>query len=124
MYTHKISLCLLSALATAIAGPTVHLAGDSTMVSTGNNDGTRGWGAFLSDHISLPVVNNAVAGRSARSFTREGKFQVMAGNVKPGDFVVMEFGHNDGGPRYPEDGRRACDPVNNDYSTTCKTIYK
>lgn len=124
MHAHKTGRCLLAALATVLAAPTVYLAGDSTMVSTGNNDGTQGWGAYLPDYISLAVVNNAVAGRSARSFTREGRFTAMAANVKSGDYVVLEFGHNDGGSLSTDNGRTDCNPVNNDYSTTCQTTYK
>lgn len=119
----------LAALATlassAFAAPTVYLAGDSTMVATGNNDGTEGWGAFLPDYISLAVVNDAVAGRSARSFTREGRFEAMAENVHSGDYVVIEFGHNDGGSLTPTDnGRTDCNPVDGDYSVTCQTTYE
>lgn len=105
--------------------PKVYLAGDSTMVATGNNDGTAGWGKYLPDYISLQVLNYAVAGRSARSYTREGRFNTLASLVTAGDYVVIEFGHNDGGSITPTDnGRTDCNPVNSDYATTCKTTYK
>ena len=118
-------LALAVAASSAWATPTVYLAGDSTMVATGNNDGTQGWGADLPNYISLAVVNDAIAGRSARSFTREGRFTAMAANVKSGDYVVIEFGHNDGGSLTPTDnGRTDCNPVNNNYATTCQTTYK
>jgi lysophospholipase L1-like esterase len=42
-------------------------------------------------------VNDAIAGRSARSYTREGRFNNIAGVLKAGDWVIIEFGHNDGG---------------------------
>ncbi|KAK4551464.1 hypothetical protein LTR86_011156 [Recurvomyces mirabilis] len=95
------------------------------MVATGNNDGTAGWGAFLPEFLTLPVVNEAVAGRSARSFTREGRFGAIANNVTNGDFVVIEFGHNDGNPLVPVDnGRSDCSPMNGTgYDTTCTTTY-
>lgn len=93
------------------------------MVATGNNDGTEGGGAFLPDYISLSVVNDAVAGRSARSFTREGRFDAMAEDVQSGDYVVMKFGHNDGGSLSTDNGRTDCSPVDGDYSTTCETTY-
>ena len=98
---------------TAAATPKLYLAGDSTMVATGNADGTQGWGAPLVNLVNLPVVNNAIAGRSARSFTREGRFTAMAQNVQAGDFVVIEFGHNDGGSLTPTDNGYAeawCSP--------------
>ena len=49
----------------------------------------------------------------------------MASNVKSGDYVVIEFGHNDGGSLSPTDnGRTDCNPVNDNYATTCQTTYK
>jgi rhamnogalacturonan acetylesterase len=132
------------AAAATLAAPTVFLAGDSTMTAKGNNDGTAGWGVFLNNYTTLAIENDAVAGRSARSFTREGRFTVMAGthiysdlqaqkygltslaNVKSGDCVVIEFGHNDGGTlsSTSDNGRTDCSPVNNNYATTCSTTYK
>lgn len=120
------SILTLSLLPFALAVPKVYLAGDSTMVATGNNDGTAGWGAFLPNFVSLPIINKAFAGRSARSFTREGRFGAIANNVTKGDFVVIEFGHNDGNNLVPVDnGRSDCTPVNGTgYDTTCTTTYK
>jgi rhamnogalacturonan acetylesterase len=55
------------------------------------------------------VVNKAVAGRSARSYTDEGRFTTLIDSVVPGDFVIIEFGHNDGGSLTPTDnGRTDC----------------
>ncbi|KAJ6593396.1 Rhamnogalacturonan acetylesterase [Mycena capillaripes] len=108
----------------AASAVTVYLAGDSTMTPNGNNDGTAGWGKFLPDYESLTVVNNAIAGRSARSFTREGRFTAMATNVKAGDYVVIEFGHNDGGSLTPTDnGRTDCAVGAAGYATTCSTVF-
>jgi rhamnogalacturonan acetylesterase len=116
---------ILAAAGSVCAAPTVFLAGDSTMTAKGNNDGTAGWGVYLNQYINLTVTNNAIAGRSARSFTREGRFDAMAPNVKAGDYVIIEFGHNDGGSLTPTDnGRTDCNPVDNNYATTCKTTYK
>lgn len=58
----------------------------------------------------MPVVNKAMGGRSARSYTNEGRFTEIAGLVKSGDIVVIEFGHNDGGsPNSASDnGRSDC----------------
>ncbi|EME40819.1 carbohydrate esterase family 12 protein [Dothistroma septosporum NZE10] len=109
----------------AAIAETVHLTGDSTMVATGNNDGTEGWGAFLPNYTSLAVSNEAIAGQSARSFTREGRFAAVVATIKQGDYVVIEFGHNDGGSLSPTDnGRTDCNP--NDaagYAATCQTTY-
>lgn len=84
-----------------------------------------GWGAYLTNYISLTVVNSAIAGRSARSYTREGRFTTLANTVKSGDYVVIEFGHNDGGTLTPTDnGRSDCAVGSAGYATTCSTTYK
>jgi rhamnogalacturonan acetylesterase len=49
------------------------------------------------DSSKATVNNSAIAGRSARSFTEEGHFDGIAEVLNPGDWVVIEFGHNDGG---------------------------
>ncbi|CAD0084747.1 unnamed protein product [Aureobasidium vineae] len=78
-----------------VAGQTVYLAGDSTTAPGGGGEGTEGWGQYLHYSLKIPVVNKAFAGRSARSFTREGRFDEIGKLIKKGDFVVIEFGHND-----------------------------
>lgn len=78
---------------------TVWLCGDSTMAPGGGHNGTEGWGQYLQyslDSSRIRVNNSAYAGRSARTFTREGRFQAIISKVQPGDWVVIEFGHNDG----------------------------
>jgi rhamnogalacturonan acetylesterase len=80
--THTMGAIALAAISTTLAAPTIFLAGDSTMTAKGNNDGTAGWGAFLNNYTTLAIENDAIAGRSARSFTREGRFTTMAASVK------------------------------------------
>ena len=46
-----------------------------------------GWGQYLAQYLTLPVVNDAIAGRSARSYTVEGRFTTLINTVKSGDFV-------------------------------------
>jgi rhamnogalacturonan acetylesterase len=81
---------------------TVWLCGDSTMAPGGGHNGTEGWGQYLQYSLDsdprtgIRVNNSAYAGRSARTFTREGRFQAVLDKVMPGDWVVIEFGHNDG----------------------------
>jgi rhamnogalacturonan acetylesterase len=58
--------------------------------------------------INIPVVNEAIGGRSARSYTVQGRFQAIVDAVKPGDFVVIEFGRNDGGNYSNPNGRPDC----------------
>ncbi|CAK1367088.1 Rhamnogalacturonan acetylesterase [Cercospora beticola] len=121
MHPRKLCSCLLAA--TSALAAKIYLAGDSTTATIAGADGTQGWGTYLKDRVSLEVVNNAIGGRSTRSFTREGRFTAMANNVAKGDFVVIEFGHNDGGGLSTDNGRSVCGVVNNDYSTTCQTTY-
>jgi len=92
--------------------PTVYLAGDSTEAPGGGGNGTEGWGQYLHysfDPTKIYINNSAVAGRSARSYTREGRFATIAGVLNPGDWVIIEFGHNDGGsaPSAASDNGRA-----------------
>lgn len=46
--------------------------------------------------MNIEVVNLARGGRSARSYTREGLFDALVTQIVAGDYVVIEFGHNDG----------------------------
>ncbi|KAF2096388.1 SGNH hydrolase [Rhizodiscina lignyota] len=98
------------------AMPTVYLAGDSTMAK-----GIQRWGVFLQYSLNIPVINAAISGRSARSYTNEGRFQEIADVVKPGDWVIIEFGHNDGGSLVPVDNGRTDCP--GDGAETCYTVY-
>jgi rhamnogalacturonan acetylesterase len=68
-----------------------------------------GWGDWLPYSLSLSLVNKAIGGRSARSFTVENRFAEISKLVQPGDFVVIEFGHNYGGsPKSNDNGRSDC----------------
>ncbi|KAH9924622.1 SGNH hydrolase [Epithele typhae] len=110
------------------ATPKVYLAGDSTMAKGGGGSGTDGWGQYLQASLkNAVVVNDAIAGRSARSYMNEGRFQAIVDVVQPGDFVVIEFGHNDGGSLSTTDnGRTDCfgDSTQTCISpTTGETVY-
>jgi lysophospholipase L1-like esterase len=79
------------------AKPTVFVVGDSTA----SNGGDKGWGdqfAPYFDAAKVNVVNRAMAGRSARTYLNEGRWDRVVGDLKPGDFVLIQFGHNDGAP--------------------------
>ncbi|KAF2016307.1 carbohydrate esterase family 12 protein [Aaosphaeria arxii CBS 175.79] len=98
---------------------TVWLAGDSTMAKASGTQ--QGWGVYLPYSLSLPVTNNAIGGRSARSFTVEGRFQTIIDSVKANDIVIIEFGHNDGGSLNGQDnGRTACPGAGDE---TCQSTY-
>jgi len=92
------------------ATPKLYLAGDSTMALGGGGTGTQGWGVYLPYSLTgVTVINDAIAGRSARSYSDEGRFTTIINAVVSGDFVLIEFGHNDGGSLTPTDnGRSDC----------------
>ncbi|HTD24651.1 MAG TPA: rhamnogalacturonan acetylesterase [Terriglobales bacterium] len=84
--------------------PTLFVIGDSTA----NNSDHRGWGDPLADYFDLTrinVVNRARGGRSSRTFVTEGLWESARNELKPGDFVLIQFGHNDGGPPDKEKAR-------------------
>jgi len=86
--------------------PTIFLAGDST-AQVGDPLHT-GWGkpfAAYVDPTKANWVNAARGGRSSRTFITEGWWDRIVANLKPGDFVFIQFGHNDGG--FVNDARAA-----------------
>lgn len=79
--------------------PTLFVVGDSTVKSGGQN-GAFGWGERIAPYFDarrLNVVNHAIGGRSSRTFYTEGRWDKVLAQLKTGDFVVIQFGHNDGG---------------------------
>jgi pectinesterase len=60
----------------------------------------RGWGMMLQQYFKSGVVvdNHAVNGRSSKSFIDEGRWDVVLSKMKPGDYVIIQFGHNDEKP--------------------------
>ena len=81
--------------------PVVFTTGDSTVKNTDKDkDGMWGWGAVAEDIFDtkkITVVNAAMAGRSCRTFLNEGRWDKVYNSLKPGDFVLIQFGHNDVG---------------------------
>lgn len=78
--------------------PTLWIVGDSTVKSASP---LRGWGQELGrffDPAKITLANRAIGGRSARTFYTEGRWQEILSALKPGDFVIIQFGHNDVGP--------------------------
>lgn len=77
--------------------PTLYTIGDSTMRNS--NQELWGWGTIVSDYFDLSKIdisNNAMAGRSTRTFIKEGRWHKVDSLLKPGDYVIMGFGHNEG----------------------------
>ena len=79
--------------------PVVFLAGDSTVKNADrDDDGMWGWGSVLHEQFDperITVENHAMAGRSARTFLDEGRWDKIYNALQPGDFVLIQFGHND-----------------------------
>lgn len=79
--------------------PTLFLIGDSTVKNS--TRGFEGWGSRLAawfDPDKVAVANRALGGRSSRSYLREGLWEKVLAELQPGDFVLIQFGHNDNGP--------------------------
>ncbi len=91
--------------------PSLILVGDSTVRNghgTGS-DGLWGWGAPIADLFDptkINVVNRAIGGLSSHTYISQGHWASTLELIKPGDFVLIQFGHNDGGLNLP-----GADPV-------------
>lgn len=77
----------------------IFMIGDSTMANKDISGGKleRGWGMMLKNFFSEDVIvdNYAVNGRSSKSFITEGRWKKVLDQIKPGDYVFIQFGHND-----------------------------
>jgi len=86
--------------------PSLILVGDST-VRNGHgmgSDGLWGWGAPIADLFDpakINVVNRAIGGLSSHTYISQGHWANTLALIKPGDFVLIQFGHNDGGINLP-----------------------
>lgn len=93
----------LIGLASAQHQPTIFIIGDSTAAEKDISQGQteRGWGMVLQGFFDngIRVSNYALNGRSSRSFYTEGRWNEMIQKVKPGDYVIIQFGHNDEKPK-------------------------
>ena len=83
--------------------PVLYLIGDSTVKNgQGKGDGSLwGWGSFLSEYFDLnqlKIENHARGGTSTRTFESKGLLDSVLRRLKPGDYVMMQFGHNDSSP--------------------------
>ena len=85
--------------------PTIFVVGDSTANNHAN--GGLGWGdPFINyfDATKVNVLNRARGGRSSRTYMTEGLWDKVVDEMKKGDFVLIQFGHNDGG------SHKRCEP--------------
>lgn len=105
-------------------GLTLFLAGDSTLADKPYRNGNpeKGWGQVIPLYFT-PVVrveNHAVNGRSTKSFIDEGRWDSLINRVKAGDYVLIEFGHNDAKEQDPK--RYA--PAESDYSNNLRRFIR
>jgi lysophospholipase L1-like esterase len=91
--------------------PVIFMAGDSTMANKPLNPSQpeRGWGQILPLYLKegVRVENFAVNGRSSKSFRDEGRWQPILDQLRAGDYVIIQFGHND---EKKEDPKRYTEP--------------
>lgn len=115
MKTWKTSFVLMLCIITLSAYKsgnkiTIFTIGDSTMANKdiSGDKQERGWGMMLQNFFSDDIVvdNHAMNGRSSKSFIDEGRWQTVLDRIKPGDYVFIQFGHNDEKP----DVKRHTDP--------------
>jgi len=111
MKKYILTLAAIAGLAIAFKPqnkPTLFLIGDST-VKNGRDDGQHkgalgqwGWGHFLGDYFDttrITVEDDALGGTSSRTFMTNPKlWPVVLSKIKPGDYVMMQFGANDSSP--------------------------
>lgn len=88
------------AAAPATIHPALFLVGDSIMkTGSGNGEtGRWGWGSELMplfDSTKIHVYNEGRGGRSSRSYIEEGLWSAILARLEPGDFIILQFGHND-----------------------------
>jgi len=98
----RVLLLALALLAPAVVSaadgpPRVYLVGDSTMADKPLDLPERGWGMALGPFFTDPpmIRNHAMNGRSSKSFIAEGRWEKILAELKAGDFVIVQFGHND-----------------------------
>jgi lysophospholipase L1-like esterase len=95
----RLTALTAAALLTAAApnnSPRIFIAGDSTAMDYKADKAPQsGWGTALRCRVDVPVENRAIGGRSTRSFIAEGRFDKIAADIKPGDTLLIQFGHND-----------------------------
>ncbi len=109
MHWLRLAFLLLFAPAAALAQidlpaevphPALFLVGDSIMhTGTGNGEtGPWGWGAEIIpmfDAAKIHVFNEGLGGRSSRGYREEGAWAKILAHLQPGDWVILQFGHND-----------------------------
>jgi lysophospholipase L1-like esterase len=93
------ALCVILAWVAAEEARRIVIVGDSTVMTYKESDYPQcGWGQELGHFFldgAVTIDNRAIGGRSSRSFIEEGRWATVSGTLKKGDFVLIQFGHND-----------------------------
>lgn len=105
-------LLILGLSLSAQEKPTLYLIGDSTMSDKKDPEinPEHGWGQMLPELMSdeIYIENHAVNGRSSKSFITENRWKTVKNKLKKGDFLIIQFGHND---QKFEDSTRFTNPL-------------
>ena len=100
----------------------IYMIGNSTMADKPLKDGNpeKGWGQIFPLYFNdgIEIENHAVNGRSTKSFIDEGRWDSVVSKIRSGDYVIMEFGHNDA---KKDDPKRYAD-ANTDYKWNLEKI--
>ena len=108
------------------APPTIYLIGDSTMANkagTPEENPERGWGQALQQYFNpaVKVENHAVNGRSSKSFIEEDRWKKVLETLQKGDYVFIQFGHND--QKY-KDPKRYTNPTTTYYHNLSRFVQE
>ncbi|MCX7714627.1 MAG: rhamnogalacturonan acetylesterase, partial [Clostridia bacterium] len=79
--------------------PTIYIAGDSTAQTYKDTDYPQaGWGQTVGRYFTNDVIveNRSIGGRSTKSYNNDGRLDNILTSIKPGDYIFIQFGHNDG----------------------------
>jgi rhamnogalacturonan acetylesterase len=98
--------------------PELFIVGDSTVHNT--SPGLVGWGDVIGgyfDPAKIKVENRAHAGRSTRTFQSQGWWAQVLADAQPGDFIIIQLGHNDSSPINDTNRSRGTIPGIGDEST-------
>ena len=104
---------LLFVMTSSSKQTTIFMIGDSTMANKDIKKGQeRGWGMVLQGFFTENIVvdNHALNGRSSRSFILEGHWQKVYDAMKPGDYLIIQFGHNDEKGKIEPGNKRHTEP--------------
>ncbi|MDP4273896.1 MAG: rhamnogalacturonan acetylesterase [Bacteroidota bacterium] len=128
MSTTKKLSCLSVAIFSIICGfvmqtkkPVVYMIGDSTMANKEEKAKPEtGWGQVFNRFFTDAIIidNRAVNGRSSKSFIGEGRWSNILSTLKKGDYVIIQFGHNDA----KKDTAKYTDPKTTFRATLAKYI--